>query len=313
MLLAFILVGTVRAEPELRPDYPHVPLRDLHAMSRSGKMGQAVADKRLSAENFVVVGRTCNVAGSDAPSNWILVDSLMACCTIFRIGLPLYGQQALQHNDWIAVYGRLVRVGDAWTQPRLDTDLGLVTLGGDDLGIQIERIEPAHHVVHKNNVVDLLQNPPFTRFREAMDRSGVTDALKLAEAITILAPHDQAFDHPDTGPELDSLTADNLRHFVLGHVTEGRLTKHAMTLQTQVTMMNGETQDVIWHNGRPRIGGARILMANLAGHNGVAHVIMPMLPIGDPKPSLRFFSNMGAGNAYVPDPLYLPEGKDPFE
>ena len=157
-----------------------------------------------------------------------------------------------------------------------------MNLGEANATIIVERVVPAEKVLHGDELLDLIKSDYVGDFRDLLQDSGLEATLRAAEELTLLVPHDSAL-AGDSTPKHDA-DPSVLRHFVLGHFTKGRFGKTDLLDRDELVMMNGDRHAVEWVNGKLRIGGTRVIMADLSGKNGVAHIITPALPVSDPSP-----------------------------
>ena len=85
----------------------------------------------------------------------------------------------------------------------------------------------------------------------------------------------------------------------------------APALQTEERLVRG-CQSQVWidtalENGRLRVGGARFLMRNMPGRNGIVHIVMPLLPVSElPAVPPSFLAPGALPRGFVADPLALP-------
>ena len=290
-------------ESEALPDYPRKSVSELQATA----LQQLGIDSDPGSGRFVVIGRAQALTGGSLSANYLLVDQLMACCVVYDVGLPMSGGPQVQSNAWIAVYGRLRSSGIRSSESRIAIGGRVIDLGRADVRIEVERVVPAARVVHGDNVLDLMQDERVDGFLELIDLAGLEDSLRAAQNLTLFLPHDVALNGaavPD--PDEEDAGLMTLRHFVLGHIAKGRIAKADLLDKEVLVMMNGDRHPVEWANGKVRVGGARVLMADAAGKNGMVHVIMPTLPVSDPTPPTKSFAARGPATANSYDPLALP-------
>ncbi len=300
-----LVVCPALAGSESLSEYPRRSVSELQAEALK-KLG---AGSDFGRDGFVVVGRVMEATGSGLDARWLLVDQLMACCITYEVALPLSGTVELEDKAWVAVYGRLEGGGARPFLSRLAIAGRMIDLGKADATITVERMVAAEKVLYDNNVLDLLKSEYLGNFRDLVVESGLADALRVTEDVTLLVPHDRAL-AADSTP-LHDVEPSKLRHFVLGHAARGRLEKRDLLDRDVLVMMNGDRHAVEWINGKLHIGGTRVLMADLGGQNGVAHIITPALPVSDPTPPSKSFAEGGQDGAYSYDPLELPVSAHP--
>jgi len=282
------------------PDYPRKSVSELQAAA----LKQLGADSASATNGFVVVGRLMEAPDSGLDARWLLVDQVVACCAVYEVALPLSGKIESEDNAWVAVYGHLQGEGERPSPSRRTIGGRIMDLGEANATVTVERIVPAEKVVYGDNLLELIKSEYVGDFRSLVQASGLDDTLRASGELTLLVPHNRAL-ADDSIPEHDSASL-TLRHFVLGHVAKGRFGKKALLDQEMLVMMNGDRHAVEWVNGKLRIGGVRVIMANLSGQNGVAHIITPALPVSDPSPPSKSFASGGRDATYSYDLLEFP-------
>lgn len=132
-----------------------------------------------------------------------------------------------------------------------------------------------------NTVVDIAVNSPdHTTLVAAVQAAGLAETLSGDGPFTVFAPTNAAFEALPAGtvegllkPESkDALTGILTFHVVAGNVMSGDLSDGQ-----EVTTLNGKTLTVSIKDGKVMIGGATVVAADLAGTNGVVHVIDTVL------------------------------------
>ena len=270
--VSFALAGS-----DALPDYTRRSVSELQAAALKSLGGGGESN----SNGFIVVGQIMVMSDRDLGARWLLVEQVMACCVMVEVALPLSGEVELEDKARVAVYGRLRSVGARPGSSLMRIAGRMIELGEADATFSVERVVPAEKVVHGDNVLDVIESDYVGGFRKLVQAAGLEEALRANEALTLFVPHDSALAGERTpGRDVDS---SKLRHFILGHVTEGRIGKGDLLDREGLVMMNGDRHAVEWVNGKLHVGGARVIMANLSGHNGVAHIITPALQVSDPE------------------------------
>jgi len=136
------------------------------------------------------------------------------------------------------------------------------------------------------DLVDLLSSDPnYSTLVSLIQMAGLTETLRSAEALTVLAPDNTAF---GSLPQdiLDSLTADSdaLQAVLLYHVIEGVAASTSLT-SGQVPTLNGESLQVVVSDGGITFDGVPVVQPDGLARNGIAHGISSVLiPGGDSGP-----------------------------
>ncbi|SFB60417.1 fasciclin domain-containing protein [Algoriphagus aquimarinus] len=132
-----------------------------------------------------------------------------------------------------------------------------------------------------NTVVDIaIGSPDHTTLVAAVEAADLVETLKGEGPFTVFAPTNAAFNALPAGtvegllkPEAKAdLTSILTYHVVAGNVMSGDLKDGQM-----VTTLNGKELKVTIQDGKVMIGDATVVAADLAGSNGVVHVIDKVL------------------------------------
>lgn len=146
-----------------------------------------------------------------------------------------------------------------------------------------ETTEVVEEVVEEvsNTVVDIaVGSPDHTTLVAAVSAAGLVETLSGDGPFTVFAPTNAAFAALPEGtvdnllkPEMkDQLTGVLTYHVVAGNVLSGDLSDGQV-----VTTLNGQELTVSIKDGKVMINGATVVAADLAGTNGVVHVIDAVL------------------------------------
>ncbi|TDQ19451.1 putative surface protein with fasciclin (FAS1) repeats [Algoriphagus boseongensis] len=132
-----------------------------------------------------------------------------------------------------------------------------------------------------NTVVDIaIGSQDHTTLVAAVQAAGLVETLSGTGPFTVFAPTNAAFAALPAGTvegllkaeSKDALTGILTYHVVAGNVMSGDLSDGQV-----VTTVNGQTLTVSIKDGKVMIGGATVVAADLAGSNGVVHVIDSVL------------------------------------
>ncbi|REG94201.1 fasciclin domain-containing protein [Algoriphagus antarcticus] len=144
-----------------------------------------------------------------------------------------------------------------------------------------EVVEEAPAMEAPNTVVDIaIGSPDHTTLVAAVQAADLVETLKGEGPFTVFAPTNAAFDALPAGtvdgllkPEAKAdLTSILTYHVVAGNVMSSDLSDGQM-----VTTLNGKQLKVTIKDGKVMIGDATVVAADLAGSNGVVHVIDKVL------------------------------------
>lgn len=133
----------------------------------------------------------------------------------------------------------------------------------------------------KGNIVDVaVADGRFKTLAAALGAAGLVDTLKGAGPFTVLAPTDAAFNILPKETLASLLKPENkklLTDILTYHVIPGKITAADIVKKHDYVTVNGKTVRVRIANGFVYIGGAQVLITDVAATNGVIHVIDTVL------------------------------------
>jgi uncharacterized surface protein with fasciclin (FAS1) repeats len=142
---------------------------------------------------------------------------------------------------------------------------------------EVEMIEEAP----SNTIVDIaLGSADHTTLVAALGAAGLVDALQGDGPFTVFAPTNAAFANLPEGALEDLLKPENketLTSILTFHVVAGNALSSDLSDGMVLTTLNGQTLTVSIVDGKVSINGANVVAADLAGSNGVIHVIDAVL------------------------------------
>jgi uncharacterized surface protein with fasciclin (FAS1) repeats len=125
------------------------------------------------------------------------------------------------------------------------------------------------------NLIETLEaDGRFGTLLFALDATGLTEVVETADALTVFAPTDDAFDALPEGV-LDDLVAnpDALTKVLLYHVVAARVPARQLLKQTVADTEANQPVVGIRDNDLVRVNGNEVINPNVFASNGVAHVI----------------------------------------
>jgi len=135
------------------------------------------------------------------------------------------------------------------------------------------------------DVVDVaISSPDHTTLVSAVTAAGLVETLKGAGPFTVFAPTNAAFSALPAGTVESLLTPEkkaDLTSILTYHVVAGSVMAADLKDGQKVVTLQGEELTVSVKDGKVMINGANVTTADLAGSNGVVHVIDAVLM---PKP-----------------------------
>ena len=136
-------------------------------------------------------------------------------------------------------------------------------------------------VEESNTVVDIaIGSPDHTTLVAAVQAAGLVETLSGDGPFTVFAPTNAAFEALPAGTVEDLLKPENkekLTGILTFHVVSGNVMSGDLSDGQVVTTLNGQTATVSIKDGKVMIGDATVVAADLAGTNGVVHVIDKVL------------------------------------
>jgi uncharacterized surface protein with fasciclin (FAS1) repeats len=147
-----------------------------------------------------------------------------------------------------------------------------VALGGSDSG---STAEPA---AKKNIVRTAVAAGDFDTLVSLVKSAGLAKTLSGKGPFTVFAPTDAAFEKVPAST-LEGLQQDRaaLRNVLLYHVAAGRYPAKRVVKQKSIETLAGPRLKVSTRKGTVRVGGARVVQADVRASNGVIHAINRVL------------------------------------
>jgi uncharacterized surface protein with fasciclin (FAS1) repeats len=133
----------------------------------------------------------------------------------------------------------------------------------------------AEPMAEGQDIVDIaVADGRFTTLVTALTEAGLVETLKGAGPFTVFAPTDEAFAKLPAGT-LEGLLADKqaLTNVLLYHVVSGKVMAADVVNLTSADTVQGQPVAISVDNGTVKINDAQVLITDIAGTNGVIHVI----------------------------------------
>ena len=128
-----------------------------------------------------------------------------------------------------------------------------------------------------NTVVDIaVGSPDHTTLVAAVTAAGLVETLQGEGPFTIFAPTNAAFAALPAGTVEELLKPENkekLTAILTYHVVAGNVMSAQLSDGQKVATLNGQELTVAIKDGVVTINGAKVIAADLAGSNGVIHVV----------------------------------------
>jgi uncharacterized surface protein with fasciclin (FAS1) repeats len=166
---------------------------------------------------------------------------------------------------------------------------------------------PPDQAESEKGIVDLItEQGQFTTLLGALDQAGLRDRLQTEGPFTVFAPTDEAFARLPEGMIEDWFANPQaLTDVLLYHVVEGRLTTADIAQQDTVESLTGKALDITVDGETIKVNGATVLTADLAGSNGIIHVIDTVLvpPTGEDVATPEIVTAEGRDTALTQEPM----------
>jgi uncharacterized surface protein with fasciclin (FAS1) repeats len=131
--------------------------------------------------------------------------------------------------------------------------------------------------VVSNTVVDIaVGSSDHTTLVTAVTTAGLAETLSGTGPFTVFAPNNAAFAALPAGTVENLLKPENkekLTSILTYHVVAGNVLSSQLTDGQKVATLNGQELTVAIKNGVVTINGTKVIAADLAGSNGVVHVV----------------------------------------
>ena len=135
--------------------------------------------------------------------------------------------------------------------------------------------------VVSNTVVDIaVGSADHSTLVAAVKAAGLVETLSVTGPFTIFAPTNAAFDALPAGTVEDLLKPENkekLTAVLTYHVVAGNVMSSQLADGQKVATLNGQELTVAIKDGVVTINGTKVIAADLAGSNGVIHVVEGVL------------------------------------
>lgn len=123
-------------------------------------------------------------------------------------------------------------------------------------------------------------DPKLSTLSKAIAAAGLGESLTGGQALTVLAPTDEAFAKLPAGTLDDLLKPENkdkLASLLKRHIVVGRLTQEDIKKSRELTSVGGDKLPVKLVNGRLRVADARVLGKEAVAANGVVQTVEEVL------------------------------------
>ncbi|MGL5353765.1 MAG: fasciclin domain-containing protein [Clostridium sp.] len=145
--------------------------------------------------------------------------------------------------------------------------------------INLNTLENKENPAKSVDIVDIaISDGRFKTLVAALQAADLVDTLKGEGPFTVFAPTDSAFKKIPENTINDLLKPENkknLTNILTYHVTSGKiLSKDIINLNgKEIQMINGDKAKIEVKNNEVFIDGAKVIIKDIIGKNGVIHVI----------------------------------------
>lgn len=143
---------------------------------------------------------------------------------------------------------------------------------------EINSVEASEPKSMKDLVDIAVEDGRFKTLATALKAADLVDTLKGKGPFTVFAPTDEAFAKLPKETLNDLLKPENkekLADILTYHVTPGKITSQDVVKLNgkEITMVNGKKAKIKVKNNEVFIDGAKVIITDIEGKNGVIHVI----------------------------------------
>ncbi|MDB4632650.1 fasciclin domain-containing protein [bacterium] len=133
------------------------------------------------------------------------------------------------------------------------------------------------HAKQSKSIAEILtEDGRFTTLLSAVGEANLLEFLTNAEAITVLAPTDEAFDLLPNGTVESLLLAENQQRLVeilTYHVVGASLSAEAVKTLSSGETLSGQKLAIVNENNGLFLNGAKVITKDISVANGVVHAI----------------------------------------
>jgi len=254
--------------------FPRKELQDLFSkeIDQLGRTGAS----------FTTIGVVKRLEALDQHSSFALMTSMMFCCIAdalavgFRV--PTEELETMEGGQWIMVSGKLVQEQAEITLPNFRFGRATMSSVQRDYYIQPEEIMSYNRLDQLPLLPDLLSGQTNRLFSEALQTSGLAQALKEKGPFTVFVPVDQALEMLGEVP-FGELSPEVLKQMASSHVVQGKFYSRDLMECDTLKALNGRLLRVELANGKLRVDESRLLLKDTEARNGVIHYIYPAIAL----------------------------------
>lgn len=112
----------------------------------------------------------------------------------------------------------------------------------------------------------------LSKFVAAVEKVGLTDALKNGTEYTVFAPTDEAF-----GDDMNDVSVEELREIVRSHIVVGKVDAEQARSLDSAMVLTGETVSLSANDNKLEVGDAEVVTADIRSGNLTIHAIDAVL------------------------------------
>jgi uncharacterized surface protein with fasciclin (FAS1) repeats len=257
------------------PKYPLMEIKDVQT-------GIEEKEGVLDGMAFSAVGMVKLLPSTEGNREIALMRSYMVCCAAdaLAMGFRLRGSgvDKCRDGEWLVVSGTLLELPEPEPVPPFRMGTASFPTVNDRYVIKPVRI--VDHTATFPPLADQLSSKKITRFKQALQTTGLMEVIGSEGPFTIFAPINAAFE----GSGFDALDkplnpeqAARLKEWLSWHIVQGRLLTGDLFKKKSLTTLHNKVLDVQVENGKIRMEGSRLLFKNTIACNGILHFIYPGL------------------------------------
>jgi uncharacterized surface protein with fasciclin (FAS1) repeats len=252
--------------------FPRKKLQDLYLTESE--------DVYRTDASFTIIGVAKRLEALDAHGSFALMTSTMFCCVAdalavgFRV--PCDDLENIQEGQWVMVSGKLVQEETEIKLPNFRFARATMSVVDNTYYVRPEKIMSYDRLAQLPLLTEQLSGQENHLFTEALQASGLWQALDEEGPFTVFVPVDQALETLN-GVPFEALSVDALRQLIFSHIVKGRFYLRDLLERDSVETLDGQKLQVELTNGKLRIRQSRLLFKDTEARNGVIHFIYPAL------------------------------------
>lgn len=239
------------------------------------------ADKIHAAGGaFTAVGVVKRLEALESRSSFALMTSFMYCCladaVAVGIRVEVEDMASIEDGQTIMISGRIAPEPAPMDLPNFRFGRAMISRVTKNYYVVPEKIMSYNWLDQLPPLTEEIVGPNRERFKDALKRTSLWEALEGKGPYTVLVPVDSAIEAME-GPGPEEMEREAMELFLKGHIIQGSYSIGELAETGSVESLAGTKIDIVMINGKPRVNGSRVLFRDLRAKNGIVHFIYPAL------------------------------------